>query len=704
MDERDQLRRAITYLALQRPQLGDAVVNVSTAVLQAKLTESDTLTRTDEERRLVTVLFADLTGWRELAAALDPEDLCTVQEAYFAAVTPPILVHGGSVEKYIGDAVLAVFGVPEAHEDDPERALCAALDMQQAVAELHVAGGMSQGATELVRLQPATLHLRIGVHTGMVVSRVDPKGGWAITGDAVNLAFQLQEAAAPGSVWASDATRWLAGYAFDLEPTGFVRLRGRSDPVVAFRVLRQHPIAGGSHPVVAPKTPLVGRQGELAALQGAVLRLSAGQGGLVVVCGEVGMGKSRLISELRNTAPAGCHWVEGRCLSHGSAVAYHLWRGMLYGAIGATLDEPPELVGNALQHWIERIYPGDPDALCPYLAHMLNLPMKPVWQQQLDSTDAHTIPRRILATMEQVLVCATALRPIIMVCEDLQWADAGSLALLEGVAPLVERTPLLLICLFRPEPDRCHPTWHLQALARQRTPRLVIELQPLSAAESQALLVQLVGEALPGRLAQRVLDRADGNPFFIEEIIRSLSADGVLARDVPSGRCRLQCDVEDLAVPASLQSVMAARICRLPPRDRRVLQMASVAGRSFLYRVLAVLAYEVEDLEACLDSLEQQELIRARPGGPEQEYFFQHALIQETAYNSILRRQRQEFHRQTAEALERLYPECIGELLDVLAFHWDHSDKPQCAANYRLQASQQERPAPMLHRTVADSF
>lgn len=707
MDQDAQFRQAIAYLEAQRSQLGDAVVDASTAALREKLAAPAMAARSDQERKRVTVLFADLAGWSQLAAALDPEDLHAIQRAFFTAITPPIIAHGGCVEKYIGDAVLAVFGAPQTHEDDAERAVLAALAMQQAVAEVQVAGGTSQDAiassahVQPATVQPATLQLRIGIHTGLVISQCDRASDVIVTGDPVNLAFRLQEAAPPGAIVVSEATQRLIAHAFALESIGSLALRGRGEATPAFRVLHSRTCAGKSRGVAGLHAPLVGRQAELDTLSGALAQLAAGQGGVAAVMGEAGIGKSRLVAELRKLAIDNCplttgnsrlrsvHWVEGRCLSYGGGMAYHLWLDLLRGVTGATLDQPPEAVAAALRRWVDRVCPEDQDATYPYLARLMALPLDPAEEQRLAGLAAPVLQQRTFEAVERIVACALALRPLALVCEDLHWGDPSSLALLERLLPLTQRGPLLLIALFRPEPGRDHPTWRLDQWAAQR--QLALHLQPLSAGESEALLVHLLGQAVPARLAWRILAQAEGNPFYVEEIIRALIACGALARDPATGRYSLANDVDEIAIPDSLQSVLAARFDRLHHEERRVLQLASVLGRIFLHRVLAAIAGEVDDLDGRLRSLEQQELIRPRPGQPELEYAFKHALTQEAAYNGLLRRQRQQFHRQAAEALEQLYPQRQEDLLGLLAYHWEHSDQPQRAVDYLLRAGDRER-------------
>jgi class 3 adenylate cyclase len=417
------------------------------------------------DRRLVTVLFADLVDWTQLAAGLDPEDVRAVQQAFFAAVTPPIAAHGGSVEKYIGDAVLAVFGVPEVHEDDPERAVRAALGMQEAVVMLNAT---------LVRTHGLRLALRIGSHCGLVVAERGQDGvSFSVSGDTANYAFHLQKSAAPNTVLVScELQRWIA-HAFETVEVGLLQLHPGADVygATAYRVLRARAEAHKLRGVSGLDSPLVGRELELAALGQALERLAAGRGGIVTLSGDAGIGKSRLIAELKKLAPADCQWVEGRCLSYASATPYHLWLSLLRGVLGARLDEPSAAVAELLRRWVATLCPDSQDAVLPHLARLLALPPDDASQTRLAGLSAQARQQGILAAAETIVGRAANRRPLVLVCEDLHWADPSSLALLEHLLPLPARTPLLLVCVFRTEIDRSHPVWRIGSLVHQNHPQ-----------------------------------------------------------------------------------------------------------------------------------------------------------------------------------------------------------------------------------------
>ena len=380
-------------------------------------------------------------------------------------------------------------------------------------------------------------------------------------------------------------------------------------------------------------------------------------------------------------------WIEGRCLSYGAAIPYLLVLDLLRSALGVTLDEPPELVQDRLQEWVRGLCSERFDAVYPYLARLMSLPLEAETLADLAELDGQTLKQRTFQAAEIAISCAANRQPLVLVCEDLHWADASSLELLEHLLPLTDRASLLLICVFRPQVD--HGSWHIRDLAGRdyRHRYTDLWLQPLSAADSEALVGNLLHvDALPQALRLRILSQAEGNPFFVEEVIRTLIDMGAIVREDATGRWHATRDLAEIPVPDTLQGVIMARIDRLQADTRHLLQLASVVGRVFLYRVLAALAEEEQDLEGKLLTLQRQELIRERARIPELEYIFKHELTREAAYNGILKRQRPVFHRQVAEALERLFPERSDEMLGLLAYHWERAEEPDRAVSYLIRA------------------
>jgi ABC-type oligopeptide transport system substrate-binding subunit len=513
-------------------------------------------------------------------------------------------------------------------------------------------------------------------------------------GDAINLAQRMESAAEPGTVWITEETHKLIAPLFETEALGRIQVKGRTQAVSAYRVLAVKEVAGKVRGIAGLESPLVGREAEFAGLQKALERLQGGVGGIVTVVGEAGIGKSRLVAEARRDVALLrlYNWIEGRCLSYGHSMAYLLWGEVLRGLVGVGLEDAPEAVRLALRERVQALCPDGYEDVYPYLARLLSLELSDEEQGRLDELDGQELKSHTFQAVQTLIGCAAREEPLVLVCEDLHWADPTSIELLEQVLGLVERVPLLLVCVFRPAKD--HACWHFRELAAQTYAERHTDLllEALTAAESQALVANLLEiEDLPQVLRQRILERAEGNPFYVEEVIRSLIDRDAIVRDAATGHWTATREVATIPIPDTLQGVLMARIDRLQEEARRVLQMASVIGRIFLYRVLAEIAAEERRLDERLWTLQREEMIRQRARIPDLEYIFKHDLTREAAYNGLLKKDRRAFHRQVAEALERLFPERVEEQLGLLAYHCERARNAQKASDYLLRAGDQAR-------------
>jgi ABC-type oligopeptide transport system substrate-binding subunit/class 3 adenylate cyclase len=665
------------------------------------------------ERRVVTILFSDVKGSTAMASDLDPEDVMEIMRGAFEVLIEPVYRYEGTLARLMGDAILAFFGAPIAHEDDPERACRAALEIIK---------GAQQYASRLEQERGISgFKVRVGINTGLVVVGevgTDLRVEYTAMGDAINLAARMEGAAEPGTMLITEATHKLIAPLFETEVLGPVQVKGKAEPVSVYRVLAAKAVAGKVRGIAGLESPLVGREAEFQALREALERLRAGEGGIVTLVGEAGIGKSRLVAEIRrvgaircptdgNTAPrptdgetahelplpTSClQWVEGRCLSYGASIAYLLWLDVLRALLGVTLEDAPQGVRERLRQRVQAVCPDHFDDVYPYLGRLMSLPLEDDLASTLEDMAAQDLKAHTFQAVHTLIECAANERRLVLVCEDLHWADPTSIELLQQVLALTERAPLLLLCVFRPVKD--HACWRFSELAAetyaQRHTGLVLD--PLSPAHSETLMANLLRiEDLPAVLRERILGRAEGNPFYVEEVIRSLIDRDAIVQDQATGRWTATREVAEIPIPDSLQGVLMARIDRLQEDTKRVLQMASVIGRIFLYRVLAAIAEEQRRLNEHLGTLQYQEMIRERARIPELEYIFKHDLTREAAYNGLLKKQRRIFHRQVAEALERLYPERVEEQLGLLAYHWEQSGNAEKAIEYLLRAGDQAR-------------
>jgi class 3 adenylate cyclase/DNA-binding SARP family transcriptional activator/predicted ATPase len=660
------------------------------------------------ERRRATFILVQVPGATALAERIGVEPWAEVVNQLYHILGAEVHRIGGEIDQYRGDGLLASFGTRVAHEDDPERAVRAALAMQDAV---------RRWAAELRERDGIELRLQVGVHTGQVIATAAPDGGQQGPGTAIGrtlaLAALIADAAEQGTVLVSDSTFRQVRALFEWGAMGEVVVEGTGGPIPVYRPLVAKVLPGKPRGIPGLDAPLVGRETEVRALRGAIDRTRSGVGGIVTLTGEAGIGKSRLVSEVQQLAlsrgpSSSLQWSEGRCLSYTTNVAYQLWLDMLRALLEVGPDAPPAAVRDALGRWLQELYPERYDDVYPYLERMLSVSLEEEAEAGLRGLGAESLKAYTFRAMETLVTGAARQGPLVIVCEDLHWADPTSLELLERLLALTDRVPLLFICVFRPETER--DCWRIrETAARHYAHRHTdLVLGPLSDAESEALAGHLLRvEGLSPGLRARILDRAEGNPFYVEEILRSLIGDGSIVHDLPTGRWYAARDVDRIPVPDTLHGLLMARIDRLEARTRHVLQPASVIGRIFSYPVLSAVTAEGAgesgggDLEEHLAILQRAQMIRERSGVPEREYIFKHELTREAAYNGLLRRERCAYHRQVARALERLYPDRIEEQVERLAYHWERGEEPGVAIGYLLRAGRQARAAYANREAIA---
>lgn len=630
-----------------------------------------------EERKVVTVLFADVVASTRLSGQLDAEDLRERMARFFGIARHQIEHHDGTVEKFIGDAVMAVFGLPAVHEDDALRAVRAALGIQAHVRPFVEAGIIPE--------------VRIGVTTGEVVA--NPKaaatGEFLVTGEAVNLAARLQQTADPGRILVGEATYEATAWAVEYRLMPPRQLKGMAEPVTAYECLgmRAQPLSprglgGGS-------SPLVGRDTELAALRRCFEQLGAGSGAVTMVIGEPGIGKSRLMAEFRAGVPADqATWLVGRTLSFSKAISYWPFLEILKSAAGIVETDSQTETWAKLERRVEELLPGQVDEVVPYLGTLLGLDVKDEWRERVQYLDGEAMGRQIYRSARRFFEGLAREGPLVLVFEDLHWIDQSSSDLLAHLLPLARTLPILFCGLSRADPET--PVAALRdALAREYAEQYTeLVLRPLTSAHSLQLVRNLLqADDVDPAVRTLVLDRSEGNPFFAEEVIRALVDLGAIVRT--RGRWQVSPDLEKIAIPDTLRGVIIARIDRLDEDIRHVLKTASVIGRSFFYRVLRhILEAEVE-ADRYLMELQRVDLIRERRRTPELEYTFMHALTQEAAYETILLRVRRQLHARVAEAIEALFADRLEEFFGLLAYHYARAEDWGKAQAYLFKAGDQ---------------
>jgi class 3 adenylate cyclase len=531
------------------------------------------------ERKPVTALFADIVGSTTLAEQMDPEDWTQIINEAFDLMSKAVYRYEGTIAQLQGDAMLAFFGAPVAHEDDPDRAIRAALDMVSEIAEF---------ARQLKAAHGIEFQIRAGINTGpVIVGNVgsDLRYEYTALGDAVNVASRVQTSAAPGTVVVAMNTQRFVTDAFDFEDLGHVELKGKTDPVQLYRVIGLKAEPGRRRGLESQgiSSPMVGRSAELDRLIELYGVARAGRGRLAVLIGEPGIGKSRLLAELRARVPEAT-WIEGKCVSYGRSVPYHLIleivRSMLELPIGAQEAE----VRARLESRVGELLGNEAADVIPYLASLLDLPLNQA-EDELTQQDPEFLQSRYVAVISRVVRALAHSDPVVLVAEDIHWADPASVETLIQLMPFLTPQPIVIIFAGRAESDV--PGWRLVSNSQATLGEAMAEirLQPLSEADSRALVSNLLEiESLPDEVRTKILTRAEGNPFFVEEVIRMLIERGAIVRS--GARWTATDMIVGVEIPETLHSLLLARIDQLSDEAKRSLRVASVIGRQFPVRVL----------------------------------------------------------------------------------------------------------------------
>jgi class 3 adenylate cyclase/predicted ATPase len=529
------------------------------------------------ERRPLTILFADIAGSTSIAESLDPEDWTELVGTAFNQLNATAARYDGTVARLMGDGVLVFFGAPIAHEDDPERAVRCGLDM---VREIDGLGG-PEHAQHGVPLQ-----VRVGINTGPVVVGMvgtDVAREYTAMGDAVNVAARMQAAAPPGGVLITAATYRFVAPLVDATDAGPLELKGKAEPVHGYQVTGLRAGAVSTRGLgTEVHSEMIGRDAQLARLRDAFAIVRARQGRVASILGEPGIGKSRLLAELRAhvmAADPSTRWIEARCLSYGRTLPYHLVLDLVRSCIGvaATADEPE--VRAALEQRTKALFGegwADPYA---YLGHLLSIQLDPEVRARVSALEFETVKRYVSSVIGMVRALA-ATGPVILACEDLHWADASSVDVLQQIVPLANELPLLIIATSRL--DRESEGWRLVSAVRDDFGDALIELRldPLSQDDTRTLVANLLKvESLPLATRSHILAKSEGNPFFVEEVIRMLIDRGAIVRE--GDRWIATAQVSDVEIPDTLQGLLLARIDRLSPETKRTLRVAAVIGRQF---------------------------------------------------------------------------------------------------------------------------
>ncbi len=624
----------------------------------------------ESERKHVTVLFSDMSGYTAMSERLDPEDVKEITSRIFGRISKVIDKYEGFVEKFIGDAVMALFGVPKSHEDDPVRAIRAAMEIHDLVEAL---------SPELEEKVGRPLSMHTGINTGLVVTgEVNmEKGTHGVAGDSINLASRLSGLAQPGEILiAPDTYRHAEGYfTFEaLEPT---TVKGRAEPVRLYKVISQKEIPVTTHRLSGVRADLVGRKVELTELREAVEDLKTGKGGIFSICGDAGTGKSRLVEEFKaHLDLEKIQWLEGHAYAYAQNIPYFplidLLNRVFHIEEGDSTEEVRQKVESELEELVEK-----KEGVVPYIGSLYSLSYP-----EIEEVSPEFWKSRLRDAVLIILSALAQRASTIYLLEDLHWADPSFVELLRHV--LIEvRQPAIVLCVYR-------PVFNLFTTEQAKSMAKVyheIRLNDLSSSEAQGMLESLLKtDSIPSDLRRFVQNKTEGNPFYLEELVNSLIETETLIRDNDSWKVTRTITETDIS--STINGVIAGRLDWLENETKRVLQEASVIGRAFLYEILKRITKFKHKIDRFLRDLEQLDLIRARSLQPDLEYVFKHALTQEVVYNGLLKKDRKEIHERIGHVIEQLFQDRLSEFYETLAFHFKQAQSFRKAIDYLMKSGE----------------
>ncbi len=636
------------------------------------------------ERKFVTVLFADVANYTSIAEKLDPEEVHRIMDECFRILTDAIHRYEGTVNQFTGDGVMALFGAPVSHEDHAQQACLAALDIQEALARY---------SEHLQKTLKIDFQMRVGLNSGpVVVGSIgdDLRMDYSAIGDTTNLASRLERLAKPGRILLSENTYKAVNHSFSCRSLGKLSVKGKEEPVEAFRLEAKRevhrPRLGVERQIYAD---MVGRDRELDLLELQVMKLVGGEGSIVNIVGEAGIGKSRLVAELKKrNVMTKVTLLESRAISMGRNLSFHPIIHLLKSAAHIKEEDTEERALERLRSTVKGVCPDEADDLLPFVATMMGMKLSERDATRVRDIEGEALEKLILKSLRDILARMSEFTPLVIVTDDLHWADTSSIVLMESLFRLADSRRIVFVNAFRPGSletgDRLIRTVKENLSARY----VEILLQPLDDRMCEDLLTHVFNiRGLHRGLIAHILQRAGGNPYFVEEIVRSFIDQGAIV--FRSGRYEVTGRIEEMAIPSTIHDVLMARIDRLDENSKNLLKIASVIGRNFFHRILSEVADPAESLDTSLSHLKEVQLIRERQRLGEVEYLFKHALAQEAAYESVLPHKRQELHLKAATAIERVFPERLHQFYGMLAYHYSRAKSMDEAEKYLILAGQE---------------
>ena len=632
------------------------------------------------ERKRVTVMFCDMEGFTSMVEKLGSEEAYSVMDHVYGILIEKVHAYGGTVNEMTGDGIMALYGAPNALEDAPQRALRTALVIHSEIDKLN---DQKKG------IKP--IKMRIGVHTGSVVVGTlgnDLRVEFKAVGDTVNLASRMEALAEPGTTYLTGDSFKLTKHLFRFEPLGEREVKGKKEKVSVYKLL------SAEEDVYRPRlglermiySEMVGREKELDKLEFQVMKARNGEGSVINVIGEAGIGKSRLVAELKTRdLMTRVNLFEGRAISIGRNLRFYPIIDLLKQWAQIKEDDKERIALDKLEVAVRNIIPKVVGEVLPFIATLMGIKLSGRYKERVAGIEGEALEKLILKSVRDLLKKATELAPLVIVIEDLHWADTSSIELMESLFRLVKTQKIIFINVFRPGFKETGD--YIIKIVKEKFPENFVEivLEPLNERMSEELIIKMLNiRGFQHAVIDRIVKRADGNPFFIEEVVRSFIDEGaVVAKD---GSFEVTEKINSIVIPNTISDVLMARIDQLEEQTRNLLKVASVIGRNFFYRILVEAAKSIEDIDSRLSYLKEIQLIRERMRIKELEYLFKHALAQEATYEAILPQKRKNLHLTVADSIEKVFKERLHEFYGMLAFHHGKAETVDKAEEYLISA------------------
>lgn len=639
--------------------------------------------RTEEsELRNVTVMFADISGFTALSETISAEEVTSIMNRCFDLMSPIIRENEGHIDKYIGDCVMVLFGAPTTVENAPMKAVNAAIAIRNSI----------QNFSKSLHL-PSPIDIHIGINSGKVLAGSigsSDRKQFTVVGDPVNLASRLEDHSDPGQILIGDSTYKATHEIFEYNPLKPIAVKGKREAVQVYELL--------SRQVTRPKTgrhnermiqaEMIGREKELAAILDTCCFFDENRGEIVTVIGEAGMGKSRLIAETRNKMPADIKLVEGRSLSHGKNLSFHPFNEIIKTLAKIEEEDSQPKSIEKIKTLLEECDPTNLENSLPFLAKFLGLEIPDEYRNIIAGIEGEILARTIAVHLKRLISQISSIAPLVVILEDAHWADSSSIKLMESMFNLVRDYRILFIVIFRPGYEETGIV--IQTILNEQFPEDYVEIQlsHLDASNSDDLIYGLLRTTgIPQSIREQIRTRSEGNPFFIEEILRSFIDEGII--ELQNGEFTITPAIDNVVIPHTIQELLMARIDRLDGNIKSLVKTASVIGRTFYQKIIVEVAASINDILGKLDYLQEVQFLKEGMREDEIEYLFKHALIQKSAYESILLQTRKELHNQVAEAIERVFKEKLPDYFGMLAYHYSNAENLEKAEEYMLKAGEE---------------